>query len=126
MYGMTRWPREPRVLGALCCGAPSWTAARHHRARHSFLPLSQVRASIVLAAALNRTLILPRFYCGEALLSYPCYSWYHRAMGFRGDLVKGARVPMPTQCPLYYWAGARSDAPATDLHLLHSIALGPD
>ena len=64
-----------------------------------------------LASALNRTLVLPRLRCGEHAMAYPCYAWYHRAMGWFG--FNFDKVPMPDVCPSYYWLDLhRVTAPA--------------
>ena len=46
--------------------------------------LKQFRAAMQLARRLNRTLILPRLRCDDRAMAYPCYAWYHRAMGYGG------------------------------------------
>ena len=53
-----------------------------------------------LAALLNRTLVLPRFPCGDAPMAYPCYAWYHRAMT-KDAKWNGLKVAMPRYCPTY-------------------------
>ena len=61
----------------------------------------QVHMAFRLAALTNRTLVLPRFRCGERPMAYPCYAWYHRAMAYFG--INPDKVPMPEYCPMYYW-----------------------
>ncbi len=74
--------------------------------------LRQVHAAMRLASYLNRTLVLPRLRCGDLSMAYPCYAWYHRAMGYFGlnrDKV-GARpashqVPSPSSPALILTSG---------------------
>ena len=63
--------------------------------------LRRFEVALRVASLVNRTLIMPKLYCGNEAMAYPCYAWYHRATtsgGFRRD-----RVPMPKACPSYYW-----------------------
>eukprot|EP00966_Prymnesium_polylepis_P296854 6858067-Prymnesium_polylepis.1 len=66
--------------------------------------LAQFHAAMRLARALNRTLILPRLRCDERAMAYPCYAWYHRAMGY-GGFNFFQKITMPDYCPPYYCEG---------------------
>ncbi|KAL1496694.1 hypothetical protein AB1Y20_014288 [Prymnesium parvum] len=66
--------------------------------------LQQFRAAMWLARAMNRTLILPRLRCDDRAMAYPCYAWYHRAVGYSGFNFF-QKVAMPDYCPPYYWLG---------------------
>ena len=67
--------------------------------------IDQFVAAMKLAIELNRTLILPRFRCDERAMAYPCYAWYHRAMGYFGFNFF-QKITMPDYCPPYYWLDA--------------------
>ena len=51
-----------------------------------------------VAALLNRTLVLPRFRCGEAAMAYPCYAWYHRHAAPQPSAVADEHAPCAA-CP---------------------------
>ncbi|KAL1504630.1 hypothetical protein AB1Y20_008413 [Prymnesium parvum] len=65
--------------------------------------LTALRAAARLAHALNRSLILPRLRCGDEVLAFPCYAWYHKMMLPASARLSLERLPMPQHCPLHYW-----------------------
>eukprot|EP00326_Haptolina_ericina_P007125 CAMPEP_0181209816 /NCGR_PEP_ID=MMETSP1096-20121128/22880_1 /TAXON_ID=156174 ORGANISM="Chrysochromulina ericina, Strain CCMP281" /NCGR_SAMPLE_ID=MMETSP1096 /ASSEMBLY_ACC=CAM_ASM_000453 /LENGTH=201 /DNA_ID=CAMNT_0023301027 /DNA_START=153 /DNA_END=754 /DNA_ORIENTATION=- len=79
--------------------------------------LEQVRKAVRLSVLLGRVLVLPHLRCGDAVMSFPCHAWYHRAMR-PGDarLKTNDKVPLPANCPLHYWYDADAAAAEDPAH----------
>lgn len=77
--------------------------------------LHEFQRALRLSVMLNRTLVAPRLRCGDRSMAYPCYGWYHRAMGVHG--LSKDKVPMPEVCPLYYWMDSKALEELPELQL---------
>lgn len=77
--------------------------------------LHEFQRALRLSVMLNRTLVAPRLRCGDRSMAYPCYGWYHRAMGVHG--LSKEKVPMPEVCPLYYWMDSKALEQLPELQL---------